>query len=293
MYDDGTKWIYSAPGFYDTETSASEIPLVSIQIDGDSTINDTIVQRLIIQSLKYETELSEEFIHSTSDQVYLYDQRNNKFILLYDFALELNNSIELISNLPTHDIPYAGSITHFNYEITSVDELIIDNNTTLKTFAIQDSEDLYIENFFNYGGDQSSNTIIEKIGSENYYFGLEVQGILAWGWLHIGDLKCFQDDNISYKSNGWTEDCKTVQSTNQTYSTRKSSFLSYPNPADTKIIIPNLELNQTYLIKDILGNAVLEGSSLKINVSTLPSGTYFLSILENGTMLAVKKIQIK
>lgn len=104
MYDDGTKWIYSVPGFYDTETSASEVPLVSIQIDGDSTINDTIVQRLIIQNLTYETELNEEFIYSTSDQVYIYDQRNNKFILLYDFGLELNDSVELISNLPTHEI---------------------------------------------------------------------------------------------------------------------------------------------------------------------------------------------
>ncbi|TCI84892.1 Ig-like domain-containing protein [Tenacibaculum sp. M341] len=63
----------------------------------------------------------------------------------------------------------------------------------------------------------------------------------------------------------------------------------YPNPADNEIYISKLQSNHiTWKLVNVLSEELLSGNTEKIDISTLPSGTYYL-ILSNGLKSTIIK----
>jgi len=72
----------------------------------------------------------------------------------------------------------------------------------------------------------------------------------------------------------------------------------YPNPASTQFIINNQSQKQyDYEVCNINGQILLKGSSEpfkndSLSTATLPTGIYFVNLLENGRILKTSKLVI-
>lgn len=262
-----SEWHYNQINFF-TPPNLSYIKFEAI---GDTLINGDSVKIILEENVSFADTVSKKiFMKSDSDKVYLYVPEISAYKLIYDFAANTGDTIEVFCRQAFQD-------STIKVHVDSISTLDINNNALRVQYVSQiDSEgdEYYMEG-----------EIIENIGWTGFMFPLHAWADPPYG----GPLRCFQNDIIGlYKL---TEiDCDYVTST-KIISTEYEIKL-YPNPAKNYITVTcpsNIKIQKIELF-DTSGrnlktweNMNLSGS--KLSIENVIPGIYFLKM---ETQLAIK-----
>lgn len=184
-------------------------------------------------------------LHQKGDSIYYY--RENKFELLYDFSLEVGDTMNIVTPAPYN--PNYKSDTMIQIVVDSVGEVVVGNDTLRKQVSRMIRK---FDSNYGFGG-----THIEKIG--NLYFLLPVDDLLCDVFCPL-PLRCYQDSSLFYKQwEQWEMDC---DATYLRTSTQKNLSLPeirlYPNPVPSGSSYFHIEgLDRfTWRLRDIHGRTL-------------------------------------
>ncbi|MCC6187174.1 MAG: SBBP repeat-containing protein [Chitinophagaceae bacterium] len=93
-----------------------------------------------------------------------------------------------------------------------------------------------------------------------------------------------------------TSDCVSAIGTGIAASAMASNISIYPNPANNVVVISNLSKGQSINIINTLGVSVFDNkasnSTMNIDVNAFASGMYFVQIVQDGQLIATRKLLI-
>jgi len=231
--------------------------------DGDSIVGEYLYKKVFLckdelhENIEYKGLMREE-----NQKTFLKGSGAEK--LLYDFSLEEGESFE-------YDFGAAWSVTLY---VKSVDFIEI-NGSMKKRIQITNNPD----------AEMIWDTWIEEIGSLN--------GILSitFGNGNKRTLLCyFQNNELIYKNSDYSE-CY-YEGYLAVQPVEKNGLMVYPNPTSEELRVTSDGLHITRIeIFDILGKKVYsQAYGTAINISSSPTGLYFLKVYEANEQVSVFKI---
>ncbi len=268
----GAKWYYNGVKYRPQDKSF---------LMGES-IGDTTIQGKDCKILKYTKYFNgeytdfgkEEIIYSDSDRVYHYDKFYDEFYVLYDFSLEVGDTLVVRDSTFFGVLHLEGSEFYsFQTKIIQKDSVEIDGEfyRRLLTDYVDPSDFFFIE-------------IIEFLGSTSLFFGMEVFLPLPYQW--YGGLRCYSDENINYKP---VETCEDTLATNVGIPNNSSTIELYPNPTQDVLYINNLSKDAEVLIYDKTGKVIIQKyisqKDNKLAINDIPKGLYIFKIIFNDVIL--------
>ena len=222
-------------------------------------------------------------LHQKGDSIYYY--RENKFELLYDFSLEVGDTMDIVTPAP-YDLNYV-SDTMIQMVVDSVGEVVVGNDTLRKqVFRMLRKFD----SNYGFGG-----THIEKIG--NLYFLLPVDDLLCDVFCPL-PLRCYQDSSLFYKQ--WEVDCDaTYLMTSTQNNISLPEIHLYPNPVfsgSSQFYIEGPD-RFTWRLRDIHGRTLYYSTreSSGKETAALPSGLspgLYLVEIRTGERTYVRKLVV-
>lgn len=252
-------------------------------INGDSVINDTVYKKLFKIGDHFQEWYSSPpipdwcnsswtfnnlyaLIRQEEYKIFIRDSWHSWDTFVYDFDLKVGDTIPL-------------SIVNWeeNIIVTSIDSLLVGNHYR-KVF-----------NFFSYDG---PDYLIEGIGNDGGF--LEY---LSWGGGSVTHLNCFALNNITYYPE-LNAPCDL--SVNLPAKVKQKVIKYYPNPTRKSITIEvknSAEISKISAYNIIglqtsLNFEILDKSSLKIDLSILNNGLYFILLINNeNTKLTLKVVK--
>lgn len=125
-------------------------------------------------------------------------------------------------------------------------------------------------------------TIVEKIGSLNYYFCLFDNCLASIDANEGGNLRCYQDNALGLFNKSTSVECDFVVATNK----RENTLVSINNPVNEKLHFNDLELVESYQYK-IFNSSGTQIENARLHLSEIDftkflPGIYFV-VLENST----------
>jgi hypothetical protein len=204
---------------------------------------------------------------NSEKKVYYIPKDSSTEVLLYDFNLELGDTIPVWhDNFPNPKI------------VRSIDTIIV-GGEQLKRFKIGNSK-----------SDTSifGNMIIEGIGSikELLYIDNHLEGFYGF--------KCFWNKDTDFN---YPENCKTITLSTNELMESKINFQVIPNPCFNYFTISTQEIrfeNFWFNLTDINGNILLHqefnSNNHRINLESLSSGLYFLLVYNKTDLIYNEKI---
>ncbi len=276
----GTKWYYTLPHFSDPG-----IDYVEIQSIGDTNIYGHFCHHLqIAHGYDCSTIGSNAFLYEENGSVYYFVSQMNKFSLLYDFNLEIDDYYKIYVNGFSQTEPDS-----ISYQVTGVFTETI-NGVSLKKLSIKLLSGGY--SFSTSGND----TIVERIGA-SYLFP-------QYALCEAGpnQLRCFEDSVLGFYSTNVAPACDFI-STGISETSNISAITFFPNPANQFAIctIPFAD-NKIYSIKvfDVFGTlpAGRQGElnvpvqftqqEFQLDVSSLAQGIYFVQVSDEKNSFSQK-----
>ncbi len=214
---------------------------------------------------------------------YFYGQRKDTDVLMYDYSLNLNESIYIFNpNSPITEDSLG------LYDVVKVDSVLTEKGyrKRLKLDRRDQTSNEYL-----------TTTWVEGIGGLSY-INMPAVGPELYG---LGELSCFafNETNQVYKS----DFSKKNNNCNINFSQKdetmglaeegKFDLKIYPNPTIRYINISGL--NETMVrveIQDYLGRIIFEknDSSTKINLSRIKSGIYVISIFQGKVLINRQRV---
>ena len=252
-----------------------------LEMIGDTTLLETIWNKLYkinswdsigndINTKEYLGSIRED----SSKHIYYIPKDSEAFYLLYDFNIEVGDTLQLYEDSTYHF--YGGTIG--NYFVLEVDSVMI-KGIPRRRFEIRITENP--QGFSSY-------EIIEGIGSIN---GLltnkgNTGGYSSWLW-------CFwQNGELIYSKN--EESC--INTSINEYPKGKQ-ISCFPNPCIDQLLITGVNLkNANILLLNLDGRILInnlinkESESINLNLGHVQSGIYFLLIVQNKKILFSEKI---
>ena len=221
-------------------------------------------------------------------KVYYYYQGNNH--LLYDFNAQLHDTItfELYTFCTLDSSGNQGGIVSLDFKVSNIEHVVIGNDTLQKfTCACISSFDLSYT--YEY---------IENIGSINQFF--EDDAGCVYPGIYVSEfLRCYEDDSINYKSDYFTSlgnyACNYGEPTT-VEEIEAPDFAVYPNPAEDAITIETSKNLQEVVVIAITGEVLskqeIRGTTA-FDVSSYPSGIYFLQLTNSSGKTSIQKLIVK
>ncbi|MBN1117367.1 MAG: T9SS type A sorting domain-containing protein [Bacteroidales bacterium] len=204
----GAKWYYS-------HNYGMQPYLTYIESVGDTTINETECKILESNRIFENTndgfvyfwdtvKFSRDFVYYRQDTVFHF--LNNEFYPLYVF--NANKTDTILVKVAGECTDYTYDCSKFEYVVDSISSVTIDGQE-LKLIYNSMTEDS--DWAFNLSGNLEEKPIIEKIGSSKFFFGLHKNAVLEGD---IACLRCYIDENISYKADYWEKECDYLKPLN-------------------------------------------------------------------------------
>ncbi len=209
-------------------------------------------------------------------KVYTYNTFSNQDELLYDFNLQVGDTIPFAVNHPTG---FGDTLT-----ISRIDS-IFDGTNYRKHFFITAHQSGFT--------DSNYTSIIEGIGST---YGLFY--IIDPPFEYTGTLKCFiQNDSTKY-TDGSLNACDLITNVNE-HSQQGFSINIFPNPFNYSTTIKvsdeffNAELNIFNAIGEVVNHQTIKGKTLIIYRNDFDEGIYFYQITSNKGKVRTGKFMIQ
>lgn len=230
---------------------------------------------------------SKDFIYKSNDTVYHYNQFDNLFYPLYLLNVKPNDVVLIREKTdPCSKNDYFCS--SFEYRVDSISNISLQGHS-LK--LIYNSETKTSGWVFNRSWNMENLPIIDKIGSTKFLFGVNRNFVME------GDLKClrcYSDNEISYKANYWSKECDYLRPLHGTSSIKNSSvneLVVSPNPFDSYFII-TIDKPIEYELYDTFGRLLIQGKEKKVDTASLFKGIYLLKLtidkIETKTIKVIK-----
>ena len=292
--NDGVEWApIGATWHYEiTYPFSSVVNCLAMEVVKDTIVNNTPARLINGKLYQYSgdtipaTDVYDQgniILHQKGDSVYYY--RKNKFELLYDFSLEVGDTMDIVTPAP-YD-PNNVSDTMIQMVVDSVGEVVVGNDTLRKqVFRMLRKFD----SNYGFGG-----THIEKIG--NLYFLLPVDDLLCDVFCPL-PLRCYQDSSLLYKLSEVDCDATYLMTSTQNNLSLPEIRL-YPNPVSSGAGQLHIEGPErfTWRLLDIHGRILYHSArevSGKVAVS-LPAGLspgLYLIEIRTGERTYVRKLVV-
>jgi len=241
-------------------------------IQGDTTLNTLHYHKIYSNdssSISYVGGLREN-----NRRIYYFDKNCSHDILLYDFNLNIGDSI-LLSCM------YCDTTYPMYMKVVSIDSILLSDMTYRKEIN------------FNWGPSMSW---IEGIGSK---FGLLYPFYTCILCICSTELVCFkQNDTIFYSKEDNVLCSDYIVSANDVKND-SVFFHIYPNPFSTRTAIHSSQFldNACLIIYNSFGQAVrqinnISGQTIALHRDNLTSGLYFLRLIRDNKIIAADKLMI-
>jgi hypothetical protein len=227
----------------------------------------------------FDTVYGFEYTYSNGNIVYHF--RNNVEHTLYDF-----------NAMPGNGWTVAACENHF-YWATACNDTGSVSVTQTGTVSINGQSlqylDVVADSLSNYGFDELSSTIIEKIGNTTSFIADYVDCIADANEMY--GLRCYFDSSGFYYNTGLATNCDDLAGINENISTTVLNIS--PNPASTEFQISNFnfQTNDEILLRDVLGKIYFTKkiksptSDFSLQTSDFTNGIYFLEIKTKNGLL--------
>jgi len=269
---DGAEWYYNLVRFGSPDRDINRC-----YIDGDTLIQGRNCLIYIQKFTNCNGRPKKNYLNKDGEQIYFFDQSDTTFKLLYDFSLEVGDTMIYETGIHSWDLRRR---THY---------IRIDS---IKTFSANSKElKLYIVSYGHRDEDQivfyyMNRKIIEDIGSTHNYF-------------HFSDETGFCDDQYSDELicfsapdypivNFINSDCQLIP----VYDVNANFKINiYPNPFTGELYLDSsIEMTDSYIIiYDLTGNEVYRShwnsgtTTSSIQMHEFASSCYFLTLIDTQT----------
>lgn len=280
---DGQKWAPLGAKWYYNQPSSESHNYVSFE-----SVKDTMIQEKSVRVIEIKVNgsifISREFISENKDSVFYFNTNSNTFHLLYNFAANVGDTIIVhqYKFKPTKGFFQKDSIPSFKYRIISIDSIQILDRWYKRQIVdkVRDSE-------WNFGGTNEF-PIIENVGSLVYFFG---KIIYAYPEQQPTILRCYNDVEISYQNQTWTQNCDFLPT--EISQNLINDFEVYPNPFSGSLNINFNDHTGFVEVYDLRGLKVYSSDQksrlFNIDLSHLVNGIYFV-IIKTDSKIYFKKI---
>ena len=252
MFPIGTEW------YYEILNDNGSITYQYLECAADTTINDQPIHILVRINTLYDKSqvITHEYIYEENNKVYWWNKTLGEFTTLYDFGAEVGDEWEIkvgTQTIPVH-VDAAQTVTYKSQEY--------------KMLSISDPDDIFT-------GD-----IICGIGHLTSFFP---EKLMNKGY-RVENIRCFWQDGELVYQNG-DQDCDEIYEQHHLGVDEidaEFGFAVYPNPSHDVLFVLSENINSEYRITNIMGQTIITGNitseNLKINVSSLSNGMYFITI---------------
>ena len=202
------------------------------------------------------------YFYEENDSIYYTTEQDGPFYLLFDFSAEVGDSwnVEFTSAEGSGYITY--TVLQKEIENTGGEDLI---KLTLEGTA-PESTGIVVENPV---------VVYETMGATSYFFA-PLGHFATIDCATTAVLQCFESPSFSYLNPSF-ENCELATGI---ASVKKQSLTVFPNPVVNKLEISSDALIRSVRIVDLRGRLGLEKAVeahlVKMDVSSLPAGIYFL-----------------
>jgi hypothetical protein len=191
--------------------------------------------------------------------------------------------------------------SNFSYAVDSVDSIDLSGHNLKVLHTSSCWETLGDEDWY-FSHPNNPTPIIENIGSVLFWFG---KWLATNGTNEITGLRCYEDENMLYRSPDWPEPypCDSIPQVYYTslHSTSFKGILDiHPNPANSILtisigaLIRGTEIELYTVNGQLVQKQAIVNSENQYNfdVSKLPGGMYLVLILNKGIVIEKQKIII-
>jgi hypothetical protein len=274
----GAKWIYD-------HDSGLPPYLTIIESVKDTVILNKACRKLVTKEIDElmkqngtyywdTTFISNDFIYHSNDTVYHYNKYDKSFYPLYLLNTKAHDTI-LIREKTVSCTKNDYFCSRFEYIVDSISSISLQGHPLKLIYNSETQSSGWV---FNRSWKLEKYPIAEKIGSLKYFFGITRNSVMEG---EISSLRCYNDNQISYKSDTWTKECEYLRPLNGPSSVHKNivnDIIVLPNPFDSYIkIINNLPIE--YELYDSSGRLLMKGQERAVNTTLLQEGIYFLRLI--------------
>ncbi len=242
--------------------------------EGDTIINNNLYSKIYQLSKDGESPIYKNYLggfRNSGKKVFYFRDFTQEEIVLYDFTMQLNDTVSFSFTLDTA-------------VVVSIDSILIgtDYRKRFNLESLRSNEEVY---FYPY-------SIIEGIGSINGLFaGPNAYTGFEDGW-HI--LTCFwENGEVVYNPDG--EECYELSSINDPASLNNGVSI-FPNPSDGMISIENIQSSVEIDFFDMLGNHVLHEivyQDGQLDLNHLNDGMYIVRLSRQELIYSYKLLLSK
>ena len=264
--------------YYEIHLDNGGVTYQHLEYTNDTTINSERAKVIVRTNQIYDKEahsvVTHEYIKEENDKVYWWNKDLQEFTLLYDYLAEPGDEWEIkVGN------------EQITVHVDSVGNYI-DYGESRRVLYVSDVNHIFDGDII-VGFGHLTSFFPEKLMQKNR--GYVVDGLRCY-W--VGDALLYRHGD---------KDCDAVvlYAVDELETT---DFRIHPNPTDGLITIEMAPSGQTaeYRITNVLGQTLLKGTSLRaersgarqpnltIDVSSLPSGLYFLTLGERSLKFVVR-----
>ena len=244
--------------YYEIQMEDGDITYQHLEYASDTTVNNDRTKIIVRTNQIYDKEgqtfVTHEYIKEQNNKVYWWNKDLEEFTLLYDYNAGVGDEWEI--KVGTESITvHVDDVDVFEYD-----------GETFRRMYISD-----VGNVFN-------GAIVVGIGHTTSFFP---EQLMAKNNFEVNGLRCYWVGDALLFHQG-DEDCDAIHNSfTSTSNTNAGDFRLYPNPTHGLLHIEtsqNASLPVEYRITNIVGQTLLTGRSLEIDLSSLPSGLYFITL---------------
>ena len=265
--------------YYEILNDDGSITYQHLEYAADTTIGTERPKIIVRSNTIYDrdeitTKVTHEYLYEDNGKVYWWNKDLQEFTTLYDLTAEAGDEWEI--KVGTESVT-------MHVDMVEYQEL---NGLNIKKLRISDENDLFSGDILCSFG-HMTNFFPERLMNRNSNF--DVNGLRCF-WIedallyHNGDDDC---DAIYSEIHGVNEDVP---------STGSGTFVVYPNPTNNILFVETRLIaslpDQTYRIINLMGQTLLQGhisaETQQIDISTLPSGMYFINVGETTLKFVIR-----
>lgn len=282
----GAEWHYGTES-YSIGTGFSSVDYIKIRSEKDTIIHSILCRKIVKSGVTHLNNRPKvEYLYSSNDTVFFYDENFSEFQILYVFNLSVNDNWKI-------------KIKNYGLEIDTM-IITVDSiyTTQINGNNLQVSKVSYTYTLFSGEGTRTqSSTIIENIGDTYSMFNLWDYAIVCGGTWTTG-LRCYEDTDIGFYNKNSSINCDYSKTwTSIKYINKEDEFSIYPNPNGEFIYIETKNLKKILVkITDTQAKLIFSkeiDSKEKINLDSFEKGIYFITGIFENEIIGIKKILVK
>jgi len=264
--------------YYEIENEDGSITYQHLECTGDTAVGSQRPKIIVRSNTQYDkdghAEVTHEYVYKNNNIVYWWNRDLQEYTILYNLAAQTGDEWEI-------KVGYESIVMH----VDTV-EYYEHNGLNYRMLRVSDENDLF------------SGDILCGIGHMNSFFPERLMH--RDGDYTVDGLRCYWVGDVLLYHNG-DEDCDAVYSEihgvdENGPSTGTETIVVYPNPANNLLFVETQNFaslpDPTYRITDLLGQNLLQGhitaENQQIDISSLPSGMYFICVCGQTVKFVVK-----